>query len=71
MREKFVRLQQISTILNLDSVRDLFIMMRHRSMTRNLTLAPQEEDVDEFYNGSGIAWKLNEAEARLVAGLRV
>ncbi|KAF7796521.1 hypothetical protein EIP86_007700 [Pleurotus ostreatoroseus] len=49
VREKFVRLQQISTLLNLDS----------------------EEDVDEFYNSSGIAWKLNEAEARLVAGLRV
>ncbi|KAJ3558060.1 hypothetical protein NM688_g1138 [Phlebia brevispora] len=49
VREKFLRLQQISTLLNLDS----------------------EEDVDEFYNGSGIAWKLNEAEARLVASLRV
>ncbi|PSR75118.1 hypothetical protein PHLCEN_2v9303 [Hermanssonia centrifuga] len=49
VREKFLRLQQISTLLNLDS----------------------EEDVDEFYNGSGIAWKLNEAEARLIASLRV
>ncbi|GJE97920.1 COG4-domain-containing protein [Phanerochaete sordida] len=49
VREKFLRLQQIATLLNLDS----------------------EEDVDEFYNGSGIAWKLNEHEARLVAGLRV
>lgn len=49
VREKFLRLQQIATLLNLDS----------------------EEDVDEFYNGSGIAWKLNEHEARLVAGLRL
>ncbi|KAI0693895.1 COG4-domain-containing protein [Cytidiella melzeri] len=49
VREKFLRLQQISTLLNLDS----------------------EEDVDEFYNGSGISWKLNEQEARMVGGLRV
>ncbi|EKM55831.1 uncharacterized protein PHACADRAFT_209352 [Phanerochaete carnosa HHB-10118-sp] len=49
VREKFLRLQQIATLLNLDS----------------------EEDVEEFYNGSGISWKLNEHEARLVAGLRV
>ena len=48
-REKFVRLQQIATILNLDA----------------------EEDVDEFYNSSGIPWKLTEAEARAVSGLRV
>jgi len=48
-REKFLRLQQISTLLNLDS----------------------EEDIDEFYNGSGIAWKLNEQEARIVVALRV
>ncbi|KAI0811103.1 COG4-domain-containing protein [Irpex lacteus] len=49
IREKFLRLQQISTLLNLDS----------------------EEDVDEFYNSSGISWKLNEQEARMVGGLRV
>ncbi|TCD62614.1 hypothetical protein EIP91_006628 [Steccherinum ochraceum] len=49
VRDKFIRLQQISTILNLDS----------------------EEDVEEFYNGSGIAWKLNESEARAIAALRV
>ncbi|PCH38775.1 COG4-domain-containing protein [Wolfiporia cocos MD-104 SS10] len=47
-REKFVRLQQISTLLNLDV----------------------EEDIDEFYNGSGIAWQLGEQEAHAVAGLR-
>ncbi|KAF8892709.1 COG4 transport protein-domain-containing protein [Infundibulicybe gibba] len=47
-REKFVRLQQMSTILNLDS----------------------EEDVDEFYNGSGITWKLGLQEARAIAGLK-
>jgi len=27
--------------------------------------------VDEFFNGSGITWKLSEQEARAVAGLRV
>ena len=31
----------------------------------------QEEDVDEFYNGSGISWQLSQQEARTVAGLRV
>ncbi|KAI0637328.1 COG4-domain-containing protein [Trametes polyzona] len=49
IREKFVRLQQIGTLLNLDS----------------------EEDVDEFYNGSGISWQLSQQEARAVANLRV
>ncbi|KAF8652758.1 hypothetical protein AX16_004254 [Volvariella volvacea WC 439] len=49
IREKFVRLQQISTVLNLDP----------------------EEDPDEFYNGSGIAWKLSANEARAVASLRL
>ncbi|KAI0933704.1 hypothetical protein AcW1_005462 [Taiwanofungus camphoratus] len=49
IREKFVRLQQISILLNLDS----------------------EEDVDEFYNGSGIAWQLSEQEARNIVNLRV
>ncbi|KAF5376567.1 hypothetical protein D9757_008273 [Collybiopsis confluens] len=48
-REKFVRLQQMSTILNLDS----------------------EEDVDEFYNGSGITWKLSAQDARVIASLKV
>ncbi|KAJ7191082.1 COG4 transport protein-domain-containing protein [Mycena pura] len=48
-REKFLRLQQLSTILNLDS----------------------EEDVDEFYDGSGITWKLSAQEARTIAGLRL
>ncbi|KAF5365620.1 hypothetical protein D9758_003147 [Tetrapyrgos nigripes] len=47
-REKFVRLQQISTLLNLD----------------------HEEDVDEFYNGSGISWKLTLQEARVVTALK-
>lgn len=31
----------------------------------------QEEDVDEFYNGSGITWKLSEQDARTIAGLRL
>lgn len=49
VREKFLRLQQISTLLNLDS----------------------EEDVDEFYNGSGISWKLSAQEARTIASLKL
>ncbi|KAK0441157.1 COG4 transport protein-domain-containing protein [Desarmillaria tabescens] len=48
-REKFVRLQQMSTLLNLDN----------------------EEDVDEFYNGSGISWKLTAQEARAIVSLKV
>jgi len=49
IREKFVRLQQISTLLNLDS----------------------DEDVDEFYNGSGISWKVGPHEARAIASLKM
>ncbi|KDQ59403.1 hypothetical protein JAAARDRAFT_56419 [Jaapia argillacea MUCL 33604] len=48
-REKFLRLQQISTLLNLDS----------------------DEDVDDFYNGSGITWKISLQEARSVSGLKI
>ncbi|KZT28621.1 COG4-domain-containing protein [Neolentinus lepideus HHB14362 ss-1] len=48
-REKFLRLHQISTLLNLDA----------------------EENVDEFYSGSGIIWKLSLQEARAVVALRV
>ncbi|KAF9792460.1 COG4-domain-containing protein [Thelephora terrestris] len=48
-REKFTRLQQISTLLNLDN----------------------EEEVDQFYDSSGIAWKLTSKEAQAVAGLRI
>ncbi|KIM48961.1 hypothetical protein M413DRAFT_59758 [Hebeloma cylindrosporum] len=49
IREKFLRMQQISTLLNLDS----------------------DEDVDEFYNGSGISWKIGPHEARAIASLKV
>jgi hypothetical protein len=49
VRDKFARLSQMATVLNLDG----------------------EEDAAEFYNGSGIAWKLSAAEAGAVAGLRV
>lgn len=48
-REKFLRLQQMSTLLNLDA----------------------DENVDEFYSGSGITWKLSLQEARAVVALRV
>ncbi|KAH6918869.1 COG4 transport protein-domain-containing protein [Coprinopsis sp. MPI-PUGE-AT-0042] len=49
VREKLLRLQQISTLLNLDN----------------------EEDVDEFYNGSGITWKLTAQDAKVIVGLKV
>lgn len=49
VRDKFTRLQQISTILNLDT----------------------EEDIDEFYNSSGITWKLTAHEARAIVSLKV
>jgi len=48
-REKFTRLQQISTLLNLDN----------------------EEEVDQFYDSSGITWKLTLKEAQAVSGLRI
>ncbi|KDN37424.1 hypothetical protein RSAG8_10159, partial [Rhizoctonia solani AG-8 WAC10335] len=48
-RGKFTRLQQVSTLLNLDA----------------------EEDPDEFYTTSGIAWKLSASEARAVSALRL
>lgn len=31
----------------------------------------QEEEVDQFYDSSGIAWKLTSKEAQAVAGLRI
>ncbi|KXN87736.1 Conserved oligomeric Golgi complex subunit 4 [Leucoagaricus sp. SymC.cos] len=49
VRDKFTRLQQVSTILNLDA----------------------EEDVEEFYNSSGITWKITAQEARTIASLKV
>ncbi|KAK2460519.1 hypothetical protein APHAL10511_006989 [Amanita phalloides] len=48
VREKFVRLQQISILVNLDN-----------------------EDVIEFYNNSGIPWKLSIYEAKAVVSLRI
>lgn len=47
-REKFQRLFQISTLLNLDA----------------------DEDVEDFYGSSGIAWKLSLKEAKAIAALR-
>ncbi|KAL4064326.1 COG4 transport protein-domain-containing protein [Scleroderma citrinum] len=49
IREKFVRLQQISSLLNLDS----------------------DEDVEAFYNGSGISWRLSIQEAKGIVELKV
>ncbi|KAL5490139.1 COG4 [Sanghuangporus weigelae] len=49
IREKLQRLQQISTLLNID----------------------KDEDVDDFYSSSGIAWKITMTEARAIAALKV
>ncbi|KAI6111538.1 COG4 transport protein-domain-containing protein [Pisolithus croceorrhizus] len=49
IRDKFVRLQQISLLLNLDN----------------------GEDVEAFYNGSGVPWRLNIQEAKSIVGLKV
>ena len=67
MREKFVRLQQNSQLLNLDSAGNIWM----GSSLSSADVMSQEEDVDEFYNGSGIAWQLGEQEARNIAALRV
>lgn len=78
MREKFVRLQQIGTLLNLDHVRPHFFLLEKNTFYSVMLMVvwcsiptKQEEDVDEFFNGSGITWKLSEQEARAVAGLRI
>ena len=66
IREKFVRLQQISTLLNLDSVR--FVLYQRRII---LIFHVKDEDVDEFYNESGISWKIGPHEARAIANLKL
>ncbi|GHJ84675.1 hypothetical protein NliqN6_1077 [Naganishia liquefaciens] len=48
-RSKFIRLQQIATILNLDS----------------------DEDPEDFYSSSGIAWRLSKTEYDSIVRLRV
>lgn len=49
IREKFIRLQQISSLLNLDN----------------------DEEVEAFYNGSGISWRLSIQEAKGIVELKV
>ncbi|KAI1788436.1 COG4-domain-containing protein [Ganoderma leucocontextum] len=49
-------------------IREKFGRLQQITIILNLD---SEEDVDEFYNGSGISWQLNQQEARSVAGLRV
>jgi conserved oligomeric Golgi complex subunit 4 len=68
-RDKFARLHQVSTVLNLDSVGSLLLGECHVLIF--FISCGQEEDVDEFYNGSGITWKLSAQEARMVAALKV
>ncbi|KAI6038964.1 COG4 transport protein-domain-containing protein [Pisolithus marmoratus] len=59
VREKFVRLQQISLLLNFDNVRP-----------PNM-LHLDGEDVEVFYNGSGVPWRLSIQEAKDIVGLKV
>ena len=68
-REKFVRLQQVSTLLNLDraSMDSLYYLPK----ILMIFLGSQEEDVDEFYNSSGILWKLTATEAQGIFALKV
>lgn len=66
VREKFTRLQQMSTLLNLDNVSLTLLFC-----CRLLRVWRQEEDVDEFYGGSGINWVLTIQEARGVTGLKL
>lgn len=47
-RDKFTRLQQMSTLLNLDA----------------------EEDPEDFYGSSGIAWRLSKTEYNAIVALR-
>ncbi|KAJ7431508.1 hypothetical protein B0H11DRAFT_2385017 [Mycena galericulata] len=39
--------------------------------TQNILTIVQEKDVDEFYNGSGITWKLSAQEARTIAAFKM
>jgi hypothetical protein len=67
VREKFTRLQQISTLLNLDSV--WFSLLS--GCATLLKFKTQEDDVDEFYGGSGITWALSIQEARTITALKL
>jgi conserved oligomeric Golgi complex subunit 4 len=67
IREKFLRLQQISTLLNLDSVRFCSLSV----VDHTKTFYVKDEDVDEFYNESGISWKIGPHEARAIASLKL
>jgi len=49
-------------------VREKFTRLQQISMLLNLD---SEEDVDEFYSGSGITWVLSIQEAQTVASLKL
>lgn len=51
-------------ILNLDSVSTVLVLLYPTHLI-------QEEDVEAFYNSSGITWKLTAQEARTIAGLKI
>jgi hypothetical protein len=68
-REKFVRLQQVSTLLNLDRASTDSLLLPSEIL--RIFLVSQEENVDEFYNSSGILWKLTETEAQGIFALKM
>lgn len=65
-RDKFVRLQQISTVLNLDNVSlhsDLSVISESLPFVRwNADTLRQDEDPEEFYSNSGIPWRISKTE---------
>ncbi|KAJ9091812.1 hypothetical protein QFC20_007542 [Naganishia adeliensis] len=67
-RSKFIRLQQIATILNLDSVSRLDAIWQ---ILRANVLGSQDEDPEEFYSSSGIAWRLSKTEYDNIVALRI
>jgi len=67
IKDKFVRLRQISDLLNLGSV-----SISCNSGCPFLTgVALQDEDVDDYYNTSGERWRVGPHEARAIAALKV
>ena len=56
-REKFARLQQFATVLNLDPV--------STKLVPSLTDL-QDEHVDDFFANSGIPWRISKAEYKSI-----
>lgn len=79
-REKFIRLQQISTVLNLGSVSSTLsflpffsrlVLTRETDAFELWVWVEQDEDAKEFWGQSGIPWRLSRSEYDSVAALRI